>query len=247
MLEWFLCALKEQIDSFELMKLRLRRFQLFTGLKFTQKSKKVLIINTKTNHSGIHHLSLFSQQNTSLLPHAKLEIHPVYTRKIFSDSRLSKVYSSKQKLGGIYSKQLFHKNRFQGLRSLIEINQEEIIVMIKLTSSPKKWMSSPENEDWFIDPVLIDSAFQACVLWCWKYLNRPSLPTGFDSFRCYSLPSESQSQVIKVKIKNIKKNKVVTADIFFYQQGVCLAEIQNYQAISTDILISAYQKRSLSC
>lgn len=79
----------------------------------------------------------------------------------------------------IYKDFMFHGPRFQGITNITALGEEGIVGELK-ASRPQECLSrSTGNNEWTIDPILLDSAMQLAGVWARQFLDITVLPTGF--------------------------------------------------------------------
>lgn len=79
----------------------------------------------------------------------------------------------------VYRDFMFHGPRFQGITSISALGEDGIVGELK-ASRPQECLSrSTGNNEWTIDPILLDSAMQLAGVWARQFLDITVLPTGF--------------------------------------------------------------------
>jgi len=79
----------------------------------------------------------------------------------------------------VYKDFMFHGPRFQGITSISALGEDGIVGELK-ASRPQDCLSrSTGNNEWTIDPILLDSAMQLAGVWARQFLDITVLPTGF--------------------------------------------------------------------
>ena len=56
---------------------------------------------------------------------------------------------------------------------------------IEAAPEPEKWMADPLRSRWLSDPLILDSAFQMAIIWCFENRGAVSLPAYSASYRQY--------------------------------------------------------------
>jgi len=82
-----------------------------------------------------------------------------------------------------YDRWLFQGPAFQGIVSIDGISAEGILATLR-ASAPRECLRRRPAEDWLIDPVVMDSAFQMAILWARFHLDMTPLPSGFRMYHC---------------------------------------------------------------
>ncbi|MGQ0774801.1 MAG: SDR family oxidoreductase [Pseudonocardiales bacterium] len=84
----------------------------------------------------------------------------------------------------VYEELLFHGPLMRGITSIEGINDEAIVATLA-SSRPQQCLTRGEGR-WIVDPVLIDSGFQLCVLWARARLDTTPLPTRIRRYRRFA-------------------------------------------------------------
>src|SRR5207245_4217280 len=80
-----------------------------------------------------------------------------------------------------YSSYTFHGPRMRAIESIEQIGPQGIVGTLR-TSKPSDWIRSPRRNEWSIDPLALDGAFQLAAYWAWNTLHRAGLPVGIEEF-----------------------------------------------------------------
>ena len=80
-----------------------------------------------------------------------------------------------------YGQFTFHGPRMQGISSIEQISASGIVGWVK-TSRPKDFIREPRREEWTVDPLALDGAFQLAGYWAWTQLERAGFPIGIEEY-----------------------------------------------------------------
>jgi NAD(P)-dependent dehydrogenase (short-subunit alcohol dehydrogenase family) len=80
-----------------------------------------------------------------------------------------------------YERLLFHGPTLQGIAAVHGISDDRISATL-LPSSPRSLLKGTTAEEWLIDPVIIDGAFQLAILWARLKSDITVLPVRYNSF-----------------------------------------------------------------
>jgi NAD(P)-dependent dehydrogenase (short-subunit alcohol dehydrogenase family)/acyl carrier protein len=80
---------------------------------------------------------------------------------------------------------LFHGPRFHALRSIDGLGPAGVLAQLNPAAPPAEWMRRPLRHGWITEPLAVDAAFQAMILWTRQQHGVPSLPTFLKSYRQY--------------------------------------------------------------
>jgi hypothetical protein len=84
----------------------------------------------------------------------------------------------------VYGKWLFHGPLFQGISSILSLEDDEVMGTVA-GSEPIKCVTTADASDWLVDPVLLDSAMQLAGIWARHFQDVTVLPTGFKTLHVY--------------------------------------------------------------
>ncbi|OQX24207.1 MAG: hypothetical protein BWK80_21965 [Desulfobacteraceae bacterium IS3] len=142
-----------------------------------------------------------------------------------------------------YDKILFHGLELQGIRKIISCSTWGMVAEVSAAPLPEKWMTQPLRSRWIADPLVLDSAFQMAILWCFEEKGLVCLPSYSAAFRQYRerFPSEGVTAVLEVTETTPHKMK---GDFTFLDaQKAVLAKITGYEAVMNDSLFEAFKNK----
>lgn len=113
----------------------------------------------------------------------------------------------------IYDRWLFHGPLFHGITQVDLVGASGVKAMLA-TTSPTGWIEGAPAGQWLIDPLMFDSALQLLVLWARENWGMTALPSGFQSYRRFAVPSTSRI-VCEMRIRANTGGQTIHADIFF--------------------------------
>ncbi len=97
----------------------------------------------------------------------------------------------------VYGKWLFHGPIFQGIQD-VQFLAEDGITGNVIGGAPVRCVSTADNSDWIVDPVLLDSAMQLAGIWARHYRDVTVLPTGFKTMHLFgrrNMPTMATAQI----------------------------------------------------
>jgi hypothetical protein len=102
-------------------------------------------------------------------------------------------------------------------------------------------MDEPLRSRWITDPLVIDSAFQMAIVWCYQQRGQVSLPGYVESYRqyCDRFPGDGVSAVMQVR--KCTRWKLTSDFTFLDKQGNVIATLNGYQAVMTPTLMRAFK------
>ena len=148
-------------------------------------------------------------------------------------------------LAAAYDQRLFHGPMFQGLLSIDSCSAAGIVVTAGAATAPGNWMSEPTRGTWLADPLAIDVALQAVILWSQEMRGQPCLPCAISSYRQYR-PVFPQTGVRIVISLREGSHQLIRCDIDFVDQHERLvARIEGCESVADAALVAAFQRNQL--
>ncbi|MEE4364221.1 MAG: SDR family NAD(P)-dependent oxidoreductase [Desulfotignum sp.] len=85
-----------------------------------------------------------------------------------------------------YETILFHGQALQAIDAVTGISSKGIAVTASPAPPPDQWFTTPLQKNWVTDPLLLDAAFQAAIIWTWETRGQVCLPAFFANLRIYA-------------------------------------------------------------
>jgi acyl transferase domain-containing protein/NAD(P)-dependent dehydrogenase (short-subunit alcohol dehydrogenase family) len=144
----------------------------------------------------------------------------------------------------IYEKILFHGLELRGIKEIIGYSSRGIAARISSAPSPAKWMKDPLRSKWISDPLILDSAFQMAIIWCFEEMSLVSLPSYSASYRQYrnNFPSDGVKAVLEVK--EVTNRKMKGDFTFLDADDVVVAQLTGYEAVMDPSLSKAFKSQN---
>jgi acyl transferase domain-containing protein/NAD(P)-dependent dehydrogenase (short-subunit alcohol dehydrogenase family) len=141
----------------------------------------------------------------------------------------------------IYENILFHGVELQGIQEIVGYSSQSITARISSAPSPVKWMKEPLRSQWIADPLVLDSACQMAILWCFEERGMVSLPSYSASYRQYrdAFPSDGVTAVLE--IKEATDHKIIGDFTFLDNNEVVVARMTGYEAVMDASLSKAFK------
>jgi hypothetical protein len=79
----------------------------------------------------------------------------------------------------LYGGLLFHGPDLRGIEAVDGVGPAGVVLRSRPAPAPREWLRAPLRAAWIADPLAIDVAFQAAILWSDRNGGEPCLPTGF--------------------------------------------------------------------
>ncbi|MCB9852114.1 MAG: SDR family NAD(P)-dependent oxidoreductase [Phycisphaerales bacterium] len=144
----------------------------------------------------------------------------------------------------IYGQMLFHGEALHAIERIDGIGSGGLVAAIRASDAPSAWMREPLRSDWLTNPLGIDAAYQAAIVWCREKLGAPSLPAAFGSYRQYRDWSREPVSVA-IGVTRGERNKMVCDVYFVAAGGGVVAKIDGYECTVDANLARAFERRGL--
>lgn len=142
---------------------------------------------------------------------------------------------------------LFHGDTFQGITSVDGCSETGIEVTVHPAKAPTEWMDKPLRRKWVGDPMVMDCAFQAMILWAFEQYNAGSLPVSFERYTQFQSSWPKGDVVVRAKIeKHSAHQAIATIECVSQQSGTVLARIEGYECVIDASLNEAFQRAHLA-
>ena len=149
-------------------------------------------------------------------------------------------------LATTYQTRLFHGIRFQGIMAIEACSSDGIVLESRTTSAPWEWMREPLRNTWLIDPLAIDVALQAVIIWSQEMRQEPCLPCFISRYRQYRrvFPREGVRIVVRVRQAT---GHTIRCDVEFIDfQGLLIARMEGCESVADASLSAAFKKNRLA-
>ena len=145
----------------------------------------------------------------------------------------------------LYEKVLFHGRALQSIQSITGYSDMGIAVTARRAPTPNKWLTPPHARHWVVDPLLLDSAFQAAIIWCHETCHMVCLPTCMASLRIYQGMSKGSGDVTIQFTVNERTDHAVKGYFTFQNvQGEIIAAITGFEAVMDPSLTAKFKERN---
>jgi len=114
-----------------------------------------------------------------------------------------------------YDQWLFHGPLFAGLMEVEALGENGIIVQLK-PSAPQALLKNKPAGSWMADPVIVDSALQAMILWARTYLDQTPLPSRLSCYHRLNSLSASGPVRGEIEIIHQRGNPTLRANLRFF-------------------------------
>lgn len=186
------------------------------------------ITSTGDNKTSFHH------SNCTVILKDSLPKPPVLSKAAFMEL---KPYSLT--VTQAYREILFHGKKLQGIKRVNGYSKTGIEVITGLAPHPDQWFKKPLHSTWNIEPMMLDAAFQAAILWSYERMGQVCLPSFIANLRLYSSFKELNGDIrILFTVNEETKSKIKGYFTFLNEENVVVASITGFEAI-TDLSLNA--------
>ena len=144
-----------------------------------------------------------------------------------------------------YATRLFHGTQLQGIAAVEACSADGIVVDSRTSPAPWAWMQEPLRSAWIADPLSIDSALQAVILWTQELQGMPCLPCSISSYRQYRKVFPHTGVKIVIRVTHATEH-TIRADVEFLDlQGLVVAQMTGCESIADASLVTAFKRNRL--
>lgn len=144
-----------------------------------------------------------------------------------------------------YDTRLFHGEKLHGITEIEGVSEDGIVVKAQMAPTSSLWMADPSRANWLADPLAIDSALQAIILWSQEMRGKPCLPCAIGNYRQYrrALPRNGVRIIIRVQPA---AEQLIRCELEFVDmQGLLVASMEGCESIADPSLTLAFQKKQI--
>jgi acyl transferase domain-containing protein/NAD(P)H-dependent flavin oxidoreductase YrpB (nitropropane dioxygenase family) len=135
-----------------------------------------------------------------------------------------------------YRDLLFHGPLFQGITALNAIDDGGSSADLR-PSDPGRCVAEATGRVWLLDPVLLDSALQAQVVWARLQWDLTLLPAEIDSYTRFAAPEQGEPVRHELRVRAESAPPFCRADHWFYgSDGRLLATLRDVVGVGTSAL-----------
>ncbi|MCG8638893.1 MAG: SDR family NAD(P)-dependent oxidoreductase, partial [Desulfobacterales bacterium] len=183
----------------------------------------------------------FIHSTCSILLNDRLPKPPVLSEAAFMSLKPYPVDVEKA-----YDTYLFHGRPMQSIIAINGYSETGIEVVTKRSPSPDQWIDSGSISKWTIEPMMLDAAFQAAILWSVEELGQACLPSFLANLRFYSSFPDSTGNVrILFTVNEKTKNRIKGYFTFLNEADVVVASITGFEAVTDPSLGEKFKNAPL--
>jgi hypothetical protein len=118
-----------------------------------------------------------------------------------------------------------------------------MVARIAPAPAPAKWMKEPLRSQWIADPLVLDSAFQMAIIWCFEERSIVSLPSYSAKYRQYRTAFPTDGVTAVLEVTDVSDHKMKGNFTFLDDQDVVVARLTGYEAVMDASLSKAFKSR----
>ncbi|HPS00614.1 MAG TPA: SDR family NAD(P)-dependent oxidoreductase [Candidatus Sumerlaeota bacterium] len=143
-------------------------------------------------------------------------------------------------------KNLFHGPDLAFIQSVEGCGTDGIRLQARSSAKPANWFKTPLRSTWISDPALLDTVFQALILWSVQATGHPSLPVRVERYRQFRSTFPADGVQIVAKVRSANEHKALSdIELLDKTSSTLLARIEGYECVMDASLIQAFQAHSL--
>ncbi len=144
-----------------------------------------------------------------------------------------------------YATRLFHGPQLHGIAAVEACSADGIVVDARTASAPWAWMTEPLRSTWLADPLALDAALQAIILWSQELRGEPCLPCSIARYRQYRRTFPREGVRIVVQITHATDHAIRCDIEFLDRAGQVVARMDGCESVADASLVAAFQQRQL--
>ena len=145
----------------------------------------------------------------------------------------------------IYAETLFHGPKMRGLVAVESCGDAGLVARCRVAPPPRDWMEEPVRSRWIADPLVLDSGFQAMIVWTSERMGQLSLPSRFTRYRQFVPVFPEEGARIVVHVRERTNGKVVSDIDWIAEDGSLLARLEGYESVVDSSLSKAFRHNRL--
>ncbi|MDM8537810.1 SDR family NAD(P)-dependent oxidoreductase [Desulfobacterales bacterium HSG17] len=142
----------------------------------------------------------------------------------------------------VYKGILFHGFELQGIKEIMNCSPQGMVAKIASAPSPDQWMTEPLRSQWISDPLILDSAFQMAIVWCYENKGMLSLPSYSAAYRQYRSRFPADGVTAILEVHEASSHKMTGDFVFLDSNDKMVAKLTGYEAVMDKSLFKAFKK-----
>ncbi|WP_020590266.1 SDR family NAD(P)-dependent oxidoreductase [Desulfobacter curvatus] len=146
-----------------------------------------------------------------------------------------------------YDTILFHEGELQCISDIGGVSPKGIEVMTTTAPDISTWYKAPHARQWAMDPMVLDAAFQAAILWAFHNCGQVCLPASFANLRLFhDFPRQSGHKVrIIFTVNHQDRHKIKGYFTFLDENDTVIASMMGFEAVMDPGLLDKFKSPPL--
>ncbi|MFC1516774.1 polyketide synthase dehydratase domain-containing protein, partial [Thermodesulfobacteriota bacterium] len=185
---------------------------------------------------GVHHgVETIHSRATAVLRDEMMP-PPIFNKNGAPDEK-----SYTRSIDEVYEKILFQGLELRGIKEILSCSPRGMAARVAPAPAPIKWMREPLRSRWISDPLVLDSAFQMAIIWCFEEMGMVSLPSYSASYRQYRSNFPAEGVTALLEVKQVTDRKMTGDFVFLDNDDGVVATLTGYEAIMDAALHRSFQ------
>ena len=226
----------------------LDRMRVLKGIKIEDKPKSIRLMSGKPEKKGAFHEVELEIRNGNL---EKEQVHSKATALLSERLPQAPAYtipadilagSYTRDLKDAYENILFHGPDLHGITAVKGYSERGMVAEVSSAPSPSVWINDPLRTNWVADPLVLDSAYQMAILWCYEQKGKVSLPSYSECYRQYCREFPHGGMTVVMEVKGVSDHKITSDFTFLDKKNTVIATISGYEAVMDESLLGSFGK-----
>ncbi|MBI5209963.1 MAG: SDR family NAD(P)-dependent oxidoreductase [Elusimicrobia bacterium] len=144
-----------------------------------------------------------------------------------------------------YEDILFHGPALRAVAAVEGCSPEGIAVRAHAAPAPGAWLRESPRSAWVADPMAIDAAFQAAILWSFEQSGACCLPWRIGAYRQYRAEFPKEGLRVVLRVTKCSEHAAVADVDFLDAAGALVARIASSEHTIDPSLTDAFRKNSV--
>jgi hypothetical protein len=141
---------------------------------------------------------------------------------------------------------LFHGKELQGIEAVEGCSDEGIVVHARNAPPPASWLHHPLRQKWLTDPLVLDAAFQALILWSLDRHGAGGLPCLASRYRQYRRSYPAGGARVVARITRATNLHALADFDFVDRDGRLIARLEGCECVLDPALQRAFRRNRLT-
>ncbi len=142
----------------------------------------------------------------------------------------------------IYEKILFHGAKLHAIERVEALSERGMKFEVRSSDKPAQWVKEPLRSRWLHEPLVVDGAFQAGIVWTFERKKLLSLPSFVGKFELYRRFRGKKFKVI-LEVLKASEHKMTGRFFFLDEKEELLAMMSDYECTMDAALFEAFRKK----